>query len=137
MNDIRRMAVLVLSFWLVSCGNDSQRIVLAQDAKHRQGHAPIDMRKRAQELKELKFGMFICWSFATFMDKEWPRGVKDLSVFSPSGTDTDQWARVAREAGMGYILFLTKHHPGFCLWDTQTTTRRPTEVSVTSKPLNG
>lgn len=90
----------------------------------------IDMAKRVQELRDLKFGMFICWSFSTFSDKEWTDDVEDVSFFNPSGVDTDQWASVAKEAGMGYILFLTKHHDGFCLWDTKTT-----DWKVTKSPL--
>lgn len=86
--------------------------------------------ERVKEFRDLKFGMFVCWSFSTFSDKEWTRGVKDVSFFNPSGMDTDQWARVAKEAGMNYILFLTKHHDGFCLWDTKTTAWK-----VTNSPL--
>jgi len=90
----------------------------------------VDMHKRAEELKGLKFGMFVCWSFSTFANVEWTRGVKDLEWFNPTGSDTDQWAKTAKEAGMGYILFLTKHHDGFCLWDTDTT-----DWKVTNSPL--
>jgi len=85
---------------------------------------------RVKELQNLKWGMFVCWSFSTFSDKEWTPGIESVSYFHPSGMDTDQWARVAKEAGMGYILFLTKHHDGFCLWDTKTTDRK-----VTKSPL--
>jgi alpha-L-fucosidase len=85
---------------------------------------------RVRELQELRFGMFVCWSFSTFSGKEWTPGVKDIALFHPSGCDTEQWVRTAKEAGMGYILFLTKHHDGFCLWDTQTTDRK-----VTKSPL--
>ena len=88
------------------------------------------MAKRADELKSLRWGMFICWSFSTFSGKEWTPGVTDVSFFKATGCDTDQWARTAKEAGMGYILFLTKHHDGFCLWDTKTTDRK-----VTKSPL--
>jgi alpha-L-fucosidase len=91
---------------------------------------PVDMNKRAEELKALRWGMFICWSFSTFSGKEWTPGVKDLSFFKATGCDTDQWASVAKDARMGYILFLTKHHDGFCLWDTATTDRK-----VTKSPL--
>jgi alpha-L-fucosidase len=84
---------------------------------------PVDMTKRAEELKNLNWGMFICWSFSTFSGKEWTPGVKDVAFFKAADVDTDQWARTAKEAGMGYILFLTKHHDGFCLWDTKTTQR--------------
>ena len=89
-----------------------------------------DMTKRAEELKNLRWGMFICWSFSTFSGKEWTPGVKDVSFFRAKDVDTDQWARTAKEAHMGYILFLTKHHDGFCLWDTKTTNRK-----VTNAPL--
>jgi alpha-L-fucosidase len=94
------------------------------------GAAYVNMAKRLEELKNLKFGMFICWSFSTFSDKDCTPGIKDVSFFNPTGCDTDQWAGVAKEAGMNYILFLTKHADGFCLWDTRTTDRK-----VTKSPL--
>jgi alpha-L-fucosidase len=94
------------------------------------GAEPVNMNQRAQELKNLRWGMFICWSFSTFSGKEWTPGITDISFFRATSVDTDQWARTAKEANMGYILFLTKHHDGFCLWDTQTTDRK-----VTNAPL--
>ncbi len=92
--------------------------------------APVDMRLRAEELKNLKWGMFICWSFSTFSGKEWTPGVTDVSFFKATDCDTDQWAKTAKEAGMGYILFLAKHHDGFCLWDTATTDRKVTKAPL-------
>lgn len=83
-----------------------------------------DLANRAEELQELRFGMFICWSFSTFSGYEWTPGVEDISFFNPTGFDPDQWCNVAKDAEMGYILFLTKHHDGFCLWDTKTTDRK-------------
>jgi alpha-L-fucosidase len=75
--------------------------------------------------------MFLCWSFSTFSGTEWtPTADKDASYFKATGCDTDQWVRTAQAAGMKYILFLTKHHDGFCLWDTKTT-----EKKVTNSPL--
>jgi alpha-L-fucosidase len=91
---------------------------------------PVDMQKRTAELKNLRWGMFICWSFSTFSGKEWTPGVKDVSFFKATDCDTDQWARTAKEAGMGYILFLTKHHDAFCLWDTKTTDRKVTKAAM-------
>ena len=86
---------------------------------------------RAREIQDLQFGMFICWSFSTFSGQEWtPTLDKDASDFRATGCDTDQWCETARAAGMNYILFLTKHHDGFCLWDTATT-----EKKVTNSPL--
>jgi alpha-L-fucosidase len=91
---------------------------------------PVDTDRRSEELKKLRWGMFICWSFSTFSGTEWTPGVTYVSLFKAKDVDTDQWARTAKEAGMGYILFLTKHHDGFCLWDTKTTDRK-----VTNAPL--
>ncbi len=86
---------------------------------------------RTQEIKDMKFGMFICWSFSTLSGREWtPTKDKDASYFKVTECDTDQWCETAKAAGMNYILFLTKHHDGFCLWDTATT-----EKKVTNSPL--
>lgn len=91
----------------------------------------VDMNRRAEELKNLRWGMFICWSYSTFSGSEWTKTQdKDAAYFRATAVDTDQWARTAKEAGMGYILFLAKHHDGFCLWDTATT-----EKKVTNAPL--
>ena len=89
-----------------------------------------DDEVRAKQVKDMKFGMFICWSFSTFSGKEWTTEPHGVEFFKATGCDTDQWARTAKEAGMSYILFLTKHHDGFCLWDTKTT-----EHKVTNAPL--
>ncbi|MDR1957945.1 MAG: alpha-L-fucosidase, partial [Planctomycetaceae bacterium] len=94
---------------------------------------PIDMTKRTQELKDLRWGMFLCWSFSTFSGREWTSAAKEndlAKLFPAKEADTDQWAKTAKEAEMGYILFLTKHHDGFCLWDTKTTDRK-----ITNAPL--
>lgn len=98
----------------------------------------IDDQERAQQIKEMKYGMFICWSYSTFSGEEWTKTLdKDASYFKATGCDTDQWCQVAKDAGMGYILFLTKHHDGFCLWDTETTEKRVTnselEIDVLKK----
>ena len=125
-----RRAVLVFLFsalTAVSCR------LMAEETPVRETNPPVSPgfpERRAAELKNLKWGMFICWSLSTFSGKEWTPGVKDISLFRATEVDTDQWARTAKEAGMGYILFLTKHHDGFCLWDTATTDRK-----VTKSPL--
>ena len=87
--------------------------------------------QRAQQIQKMNFGMFICWSFSTFSGREWtPTKDKSPSYFKVTGCDTDQWCKTAKDAGMTHILFLTKHHDGFCLWDTKTT-----EKKVTNSPL--
>ena len=46
----------------------------------------IDDKARAKEISDMKFGMFICWSFSTFSGQEWtPTLDKDASYFKASG----------------------------------------------------
>ena len=85
---------------------------------------------RVEALRNLRLGMFVCWSFSTFSGREWTPGVTNLDLFAATECDTDQWVKTAKDAGMGYILFLTKHHDGFCLWDTQTTDRKVTKARL-------
>jgi alpha-L-fucosidase len=93
-------------------------------------HPGVISDARVKELQNLRWGMFVCWSFSTFSGKEWTPGITNLDLFHPTGCDTDKWVKTAREAQMGYILFLTKHHDGFCLWDTKTTDRKVTKSAL-------
>lgn len=42
-----------------------------------------------------------------------------IKTFNPVRFRPEQWAKTAREAGFKYVLFTTKHHDGFCMWDTK------------------
>ena len=42
-------------------------------------------------------------------------------TFNPVRFDPDEWAEFAEDTGFKYLLFTTKHHDGFCMWDTKTT----------------
>jgi alpha-L-fucosidase len=50
-------------------------------------------------------------------------------TFDPAKFDPDEWARMAKVAGVQYVVFTTKHHNGFAMWDTDTT-----EFNVTNTP---
>ena len=73
-----------------------------------------------QEFLDLRFGMFIHLNMATFEQREWGDPQASPQLFNPAHLDTDQWARAARSAGMTYGCLTTKHHDGFCLWPTAT-----------------
>ena len=85
---------------------------------------------RIFNMLQSKWGMFLHWSLGTFSGQEWTKGITDPGYFAAKNADTDQWCRVAKSAGMGYIIFVAKHHDGFCLWDTKTT-----NFKVTNSPL--
>ncbi|MCR2820070.1 alpha-L-fucosidase [Lederbergia panacisoli] len=49
--------------------------------------------------------------------------------FNPVRFQPDEWAELAYEGGFKYFLFTTKHHDGFCMWDTKTTNYKITDPS--------
>ncbi|MHC1766263.1 MAG: alpha-L-fucosidase [Verrucomicrobiia bacterium] len=80
---------------------------------------------------DARFGMFIHWGPVSLTGKEigWARGDQIpiaeydqlYTRFNPTKFDADAWVKAARDAGMKYIVLTTKHHDGFCLWDTKQT----------------
>ncbi|MBB5338942.1 alpha-L-fucosidase [Tunturiibacter gelidoferens] len=82
-------------------------------------HKP--MLQLQQEFLDLRFGMYIHLNMATFEQREWGDPKASPQLFNPAHLDTDQWAQAARSAGMTYGCLSTKHHDGFCLWPTATT----------------
>ena len=81
---------------------------------------------------DMKSGLFIHFGINTYYDTEWSDGTLDISKFNPTKLDTDQWCRAAKQAGMKYIVLVTKHHDGFCNWPT-----KYTNYSVSHTPYKG
>ncbi|MDF3983517.1 alpha-L-fucosidase [Luteibacter sp. PPL201] len=81
---------------------------------------PARLRDLQQAFLDLRFGMFIHLNMATFEEREWGDPRLSPTLFDPAHLDTDQWARAAASAHMGYACLTTKHHDGFCLWPTKT-----------------
>lgn len=76
------------------------------------------------------YGMFIHFGINTFNEKEWSDGTLPASSYNPTKLDCDQWVKVAHDAGFRYVLLVTKHHDGFCLWDS-----KYTDYDVASSPV--
>lgn len=72
-------------------------------------------------LIERGYGMFIHFRVNTFNQIEWSDGKLPASSFNPTQLDCDQWIRTAKEAGFRHVILITKHHDGFCLWDSKFT----------------
>ena len=81
--------------------------------------------------QSLRFGMFIHWGPVSLTGHEigWSRGAQAptevydnlYKQFNPTNFNADEWVSIAKAAGMKYIVLTTKHHDGFCLWDTKLT----------------
>lgn len=76
------------------------------------------------------YGMFMHFGVNTFNQKEWSDGKLPASSFNPTNLDCDQWIATAKEAGFRHVVLITKHHDGFCLWDS-----KYTDYDVASAPL--
>lgn len=85
-----------------------------------------------------RFGMFIHWGLYTLPARhEWVKTHEHISNeeyqryfdhFNPDLYDPKAWARTAKDAGMKYFVITTKHHEGFCLWDSEYTEYKATNT---------
>ncbi len=95
-------------------------------AQNTNGTSPSD-DELMKWFREAKFGMFIHFGASTSEDylddglNKTERYEASVKNFNPVDFDAKEWVRIAREAGMKYIVFTTKHHDGFCKWDSKLT----------------
>ncbi len=111
----------------------------------------MDKTQRMQWWRHGRFGMFIHFGLyspaaGTWQGKDWP-GAGEwlltnakadpveyrntlLSTFNPVKFNAVEWAQIAKDAGMQYVVITTKHHDGFCLWQSELT-----DYDVASTPF--
>ncbi len=92
-----------------------------------------------------RFGLFVHWGLFALEgwheQVQWRREIpareyqKRQARFCPSRFSAQEWLDVLQEAGMEYLCFTTKHHDGFCMWDTQTTDYKITNTPWGKDPL--
>ena len=85
--------------------------------------------KSRQNFQDMKFGMFVHWGASSVLGNgEWVMNNRSIKVknysnllpfFNPQQFDAAKWVATAKNAGMKYIVFITRHHDGFSNWDTQ------------------
>jgi len=90
---------------------------------------PISYEERLAWFHQARYGMFIHWGLYSLLGRgEWvmfqerirPEDYAKLAdQFTPRHFDADAWAGLAAEAGMKYMILTTRHHDGFCMYDSQ------------------
>lgn len=87
--------------------------------------------ERTRWFREAKYGLFVHWGLYALPGRgEWIMYKEKIPIgeyerlagrFKPGAFDPDAWVALAREAGMKYITFTSKHHDGFCTFDSALT----------------
>ena len=93
---------------------------------------------RTKWFTDARFGMFIHFgAYSAAARHEWVKNYENLTDeeyakyvehFDPDLLDAREWARAAKNAGMKYAVLTTKHHDGFCLWDSKYTDYKSTKT---------
>ena len=111
-------------------------LVAAQEPRPADTGAPTtstlaDRERRMKWWHEAKFGMFIHWGlYSTLGRHEWVMENEGIPAqeyepladkFKPKPNPARDWARLARRTGMKYMVMTTKHHEGFCNFDSKLT----------------
>jgi alpha-L-fucosidase len=149
---IPRSALLYVSLLpglVLSAGS----MAIAQDHSPQERETDPLVLKRLEWFQDMKFGLLMHWgpysqwgvveSWSLCPEDEgwcqrrgpyakdyweYKKAYENLkSTFNPLRFDPDRWASAAKGAGMRYVVFTTKHHDGFCMFDTRTTDYRITD----------
>ena len=135
---------------ILSAGPSQAR---AADAPKKE--TPAERDARLQWWRDARFGLFIHWGLYAVPAGEWkgkPVGsigewimnnanipVEDYEKltkeFNPMKFDAAAWAKAAKQAGIKYVVITSKHHDGFCLFDTKTTTYDVVDATPYKKDL--
>ncbi|MHC5135632.1 MAG: alpha-L-fucosidase [Planctomycetota bacterium] len=111
----------------------------SQESPDYRNETTAEKDARMQWWRQARFGMFIHWGLYAVPAGEWDGNSNHAEwilttaqipveqyekfgpQFNPVKFDADRWVRMAKDAGMKYLVITSKHHDGFCLWDSDAT----------------
>ncbi|MEO0531826.1 MAG: alpha-L-fucosidase, partial [Planctomycetota bacterium] len=92
--------------------------------------APENLAAR-EWFSDARFGVFLHWGVYSLLESgEWVLHHNKMTLdeyeplaqrFNPEDFDADAWCRLFKESGVRYVTITSKHHDGFCMWDTDQT----------------
>jgi alpha-L-fucosidase len=128
---LRHTGSLAAGFVFLSLGFGASWTCVAQAGDVNRSIQLAASEEQMQWWREAKFGLFIHWGPVSLRGTEigWSRGAQVPAEeydqlhkrFNPTQFDADAWVRVARDAGMKYLVITSKHHDGFCIWPSKYT----------------
>jgi alpha-L-fucosidase len=145
MSTIAKSVSVVVALTLVGCAPSTRTVSEAKPAAGTSEQKPGD---RLEWWRDARFGMFIHWGLYAIPAGEWQgeagygEWIRDnahipieqydqfVRQFNPVKFNAEQWVRIAKAAGAKYIVITTKHHDGFCLFDS-----KYTDFDVMSTPF--
>jgi alpha-L-fucosidase len=134
----RVLMAVVIGVTLFGAGPGLKAGTCGSDSPLQRGTTPGGTDRMAW-WREARFGLFIHWGLYAIPAGEWQGQTshgewimntaqipvaqyeKFRSRFNPARFDAREWVRMAKDAGVGYIVITTKHHDGFCLFDSALT----------------
>ena len=93
----------------------------SKSMKHSAADMEADRTTLQEDFLKLRFGLFLHFNMATYVNREWANGYEDPALFRPDRLNCGQWADIACAAGMKYAVLTVKHTGGWCLWDSDHT----------------
>jgi alpha-L-fucosidase len=124
-------AALAASGFNTNCGKGKAPAGKPSQAEEESPEVQVDRARRMKWWHEAKFGMFIHWGlYSVVGHHEWAMEMEGIpvlqyqelaKVFKPQPQTARAWAKLAKQAGQKYMVMTTKHHEGFCNWDTKLT----------------
>ncbi|MDF7823602.1 alpha-L-fucosidase [Pontiellaceae bacterium B12227] len=125
-NRIRTVLIVAITATSFVYGQGHHRPKMAGDLRN--------LPEREEEFMDWGLGLFVHWAHDSQLgsvishhmdmasDKHLDRVINELpKTFDPKNYNPDEWMELAKLAGVKYMVLTTKHHSGFCLWDSATT----------------
>ena len=142
-NTLPRILCLLLSIVLFANVSFGQVVAATEPAIE----STVSQQERLQWFRDAKFGMFIHWGVYSQVGGEWngetnhhewlqltakiplAEYIELAKKFNPTEFDAERWVKIAKDAGMKYLVITSKHHDGFAMFDSTSSSHDLADVS--------